>query len=114
LPILFERETGYVQLNSLSASWMISRKASRDGRAEDAQRVFRRRRERVHADRTLPVMLIAAWPSGMRRPAHTLPAERVGESGRIFEILKFRSMRVEAEQDGIPRWRERTTIASRT
>jgi len=28
--------------------------------------------------------------------------KRVGESGRIFEILKFRSMRVEAEQDAFP------------
>ena len=30
--------------------------------------------------------------------------KRVGESGRVFEILKFRSMHVDAEKDGIARW----------
>jgi len=30
-----------------------------------------------------------------------LSSKKGGESGRIFEILKFRSMRVEAEHDGV-------------
>ena len=30
--------------------------------------------------------------------------ERVGLNGRIFKVWKFRSMRVDAEQDGVPRW----------
>jgi lipopolysaccharide/colanic/teichoic acid biosynthesis glycosyltransferase len=30
--------------------------------------------------------------------------KRVGESGQVFEILKFRSMRVDAEKDGVARW----------
>jgi sugar transferase (PEP-CTERM system associated) len=30
--------------------------------------------------------------------------ERVGKDGRVFEILKFRSMREDAEKDGIARW----------
>lgn len=30
--------------------------------------------------------------------------ERVGLHGRVFRVWKFRSMRVDAEKDGIPRW----------
>jgi lipopolysaccharide/colanic/teichoic acid biosynthesis glycosyltransferase len=30
--------------------------------------------------------------------------ERVGEDGRIFEVLKFRSMRIDAEKGGTPQW----------
>jgi lipopolysaccharide/colanic/teichoic acid biosynthesis glycosyltransferase len=30
--------------------------------------------------------------------------KRVGESGRVFEIFKFRSMRVDAEKDGVAQW----------
>jgi lipopolysaccharide/colanic/teichoic acid biosynthesis glycosyltransferase len=30
--------------------------------------------------------------------------ERVGQGGRIFKVIKFRSMRTDAEHDGRPRW----------
>jgi lipopolysaccharide/colanic/teichoic acid biosynthesis glycosyltransferase len=30
--------------------------------------------------------------------------ERVGQSGRLFSVVKFRSMRRDAEIDGKPRW----------
>ena len=30
--------------------------------------------------------------------------ERVGLNGRIFRVWKFRSMRTDAEKDGVPRW----------
>jgi exopolysaccharide biosynthesis polyprenyl glycosylphosphotransferase len=33
--------------------------------------------------------------------------ERVGHGGRVFQIIKFRSMRVDAEQDGNPRFAAR-------
>jgi exopolysaccharide biosynthesis polyprenyl glycosylphosphotransferase len=30
--------------------------------------------------------------------------ERVGQGGRVFKVIKFRSMRMDAEPDGKPRW----------
>lgn len=38
---------------------------------------------------------------------------RLTKDGREFEILKFRSMRVDAEKDGVADWRRNTITASR-
>jgi sugar transferase (PEP-CTERM system associated) len=106
LPTFFERETGYVQLNSLSASWMIfSEGFSKTGFQKVLKRVFDISVSVAMLIATLPVMLAAAlaiWHETGRPILYR--QRRVGESGRIFEILKFRSMRIEAEHDGVPRW----------
>jgi sugar transferase (PEP-CTERM system associated) len=106
LPTFFERETGYVQLNSLSASWMIfSEGFSKTGLQKVLKRVFDISVSVTMLITTLPVMLVAVlaiWQETGRPILYR--QKRVGESGRIFEILKFRSMRVEAEHDGVPRW----------
>jgi len=106
LPTFFERETGYVQLNSLSASWMIF---SEGFTKTEFQKVLKRTFDIAVSlamlVTTLPVMIIAAlaiWHETGRPILYR--QKRVGESGRIFEILKFRSMRVEAERDGVARW----------
>jgi sugar transferase (PEP-CTERM system associated) len=106
LPTFFERETGYVQLYSLSASWMIfSEGFSKTGLQKVLKRMFDITVGVAMLIATLPVMLAAAlaiWHETGRPIFYR--QKRVGESGRIFEILKFRSMRVEAEHDGVPRW----------
>jgi sugar transferase (PEP-CTERM system associated) len=106
LPTFFERETGYVQLNSLSASWMIfSEGFSRTGSQKVLKRVFDITVSVVMLIATLPVMVLAAlaiWHETGRPILYR--QKRVGESGRVFEILKFRSMHIEAERDGVPRW----------
>src|SRR5499427_1693699 len=106
LPTFFERETGYVQLNSLSASWMIfSEGFSKTGVQKVLKRVFDISVSVVMLVATFPLIVLAAlaiWRETGRPILYR--QKRVGESGRIFEILKFRSMRVEAEQDGVPRW----------
>ena len=38
--------------------------------------------------------------------------ERVGLNGRIFRVWKFRSMRTDAELDGVPRWASAKEAAS--
>jgi sugar transferase (PEP-CTERM system associated) len=106
LPTFFERETGYVQLNSLSASWMIfSEGFTKTSVQKVLKRVFDVTVSVTMLITTLPVMLaavLAIWHETGRPVLYR--QKRVGESGRIFEILKFRSMRVEAEHDGVARW----------
>jgi sugar transferase (PEP-CTERM system associated) len=106
LPTFFERETGYVQLNSLSASWMIfSEGFYKTGFQKVLKRIFDISISVAMLIATLPVMLTAALAIWHETGYPILYRQkRVGESGRIFEILKFRSMRIEAEHDGVPRW----------
>ena len=59
---------------------------------------------------TWPVMLATAfaiwWESGRRGPIFYKQA-RVGRNDRVFEVLKFRSMRTDAEQNGIAQWAQK-------
>ncbi|HEU4857797.1 MAG TPA: exopolysaccharide biosynthesis polyprenyl glycosylphosphotransferase, partial [Rhodanobacteraceae bacterium] len=54
-----------------------------------------------------PFMLLTALAirldSGRGRPV-LYRQERVGENGRTFALIKFRSMRTDAERDGVARW----------
>ena len=54
-----------------------------------------------------PVMILTSLAilleSGLGQPV-LYRQQRVGERGRIFEVLKFRSMRPDAEKDGVARW----------
>ena len=52
-----------------------------------------------------PVLIVAAIAMKLRDPGPILYRQsRVGEHGAEFEILKLRSMRVDAEANGMPRW----------
>jgi sugar transferase (PEP-CTERM system associated) len=103
-----ERETGRVRLDVLNPSWMIFGQG------------FRRDPLRLITSRTLdltaslavlavafPVMLLAALAikleEGWRAPV-LYRQRRVGFGGKPFDVLKFRSMRIDAEGDGRPRW----------
>ncbi len=51
-----------------------------------------------------PLALLTAFAIKLDSPGPVLYRQkRVGQCGRIFEVLKFRSMRVDAEKDG-PQW----------
>jgi len=106
LPTFFERETGLIQLMTLSKSWLVY--------SEGFYKSFQRRLLKQSFDisvsavmliATLPVMLLAALAIVLETGRPILYRQkRVGERGQVFEILKFRSMRVDAEQDGVARW----------
>jgi sugar transferase (PEP-CTERM system associated) len=103
-----ERETGKVRLDVLNPTWMIFGQGFR----RDALRAISTRVLDVSASLfvllvTWPVMAIAALAikteDGFSAPA-LYRQVRVGQFGRHFEILKFRSMRVDAESGGAAQW----------
>lgn len=106
LPSFFERETGQIQVESLNPSWMIfSDGFSRSPLKDITKRMFDVIASGVLLLLTLPVMLITAlliWLEGGSPVFYR--QERVGENGHVFKVLKFRSMRQDAEHDGVPQW----------
>ncbi len=103
-----ERETGRVRIDALNPSWMIFG----DGFRRDSLRLFSSRTLDLAASLlillvSLPVMLITALAikleDGWRAPVLYRQA-RVGLGGRPFDVLKFRSMRTDAERDGLAQW----------
>jgi len=106
LPTFFERESGHVQLKSLNPSWMIySMGFCRGGCQQIMKRAFDIWVGGAVLIATLPVMLFATLAIWLETGRPILYRQkRVGECGEVFEILKFRSMRVDAEKDGIARW----------
>jgi len=101
----FERETGHVQLDSLNPSWMVFSDGFRRSSYKNiVKRLFDVAVSLVLLILTFPVMLLTAvciyLESGL--PIF-YKQNRVGECGHLFKILKFRSMRQDAERDG-PQW----------
>jgi exopolysaccharide biosynthesis polyprenyl glycosylphosphotransferase len=59
---------------------------------------------------TLPAFILTAlavWLESSGRGPVFYRQERVGRNGVTFEVLKFRSMTVDAEHDGVPTWATR-------
>ena len=102
-----ERETGRVRIDVLNPSWMIFG----EGFRRDPVRLFSSRALDMIASSlilmaTLPLMLLTALAikieEGWRAPV-LYAQQRVGLGGKTFNVLKFRSMRQDAERDGA-RW----------
>ena len=102
----YERAVGQLRLDSLHASWLIFGDGFRQGFVRTVvKRLFDICAATTLLLLALPVMLgtavIIAFESGF--PV-LYRQERVGQGGRLFEVIKFRSMRRDAEIDGKPRW----------
>ncbi|MEO1577001.1 MAG: sugar transferase, partial [Pseudomonadota bacterium] len=104
----FERETGKVRLDLLYPSWLIYSEG------------FDRRPAQLFMGRLLDIefslgLLSIAWPfmigvviaikleEGFGAPV-LYRQQRVGFRGKPFDVLKFRSMTVDAERDGVAQW----------
>ena len=119
LPDFFEREAGMIKLNVVDPSALIFS----GGFDHSLPRQLSKRFFDLVAASPL---LLVAWPAMLVVAACVrLESEgpilyrqtRVGESGTGFELVKFRSMRVDAEKDGVARWAnkndDRTTRVGR-
>jgi sugar transferase (PEP-CTERM system associated) len=106
LSSFFERETGHVQLDCLNPSWIVFSDGFEHGSYKYVvKRIFDVVASFALLVLTLPIMVLTAiliyLESGL---PIVYRQERVGEFGRTFKILKFRSMRQDAEQSGAPQW----------
>jgi sugar transferase (PEP-CTERM system associated) len=102
----FERVTGQVHLDMLRPSWLIFSGRQKDTRLGTAFRdVVHRGMALIGLVVSLPISLLTAVLIKLEsKGAIFYKQERVGENGKIFKVLKFRSMRTDAEKDGVPIW----------
>ena len=106
LSSFYERVQGQVRIESLKASWLIYGEGFRQGLVRSVvKRVFDLVASIVLLVLALPVMIIAAIAILIEDGAPLFYfQERVGQGGRSFRVIKFRSMRRDAEKDGKPKW----------
>jgi len=106
LSAFFERHGGKVQIDNLRESWFIFGHGFRQGIVRMAvKRCFDIAASLTLLLLALPVMLCAAIAIKLNSVGPVIyRQERVGLGGRTFNVLKFRSMRTDAEKDGKPQW----------
>ncbi|QDH71750.1 TIGR03013 family PEP-CTERM/XrtA system glycosyltransferase [Lysobacter alkalisoli] len=106
LSTFFEREAGLVTLKIADPSWLVF--------SGGFDHSLPRRLSKRCFDLAAALLLLAiAWPAMLAvavciwfedgRPLFYRQT-RVGEGGRNFDLIKFRSMRTDAEADGVARW----------
>jgi sugar transferase (PEP-CTERM system associated) len=102
----FERVTGEVPVDSLKASWLIYGDGFRQGWARRAvKRMFDLAAAALLLIVASPVMIATSIAIFLESGYPILfRQERVGHGGRAFHLIKFRSMGLDAEKDGMPRW----------
>jgi sugar transferase (PEP-CTERM system associated) len=119
LAAFFEREAGMIKLNVVDPSNLVfSGGFDHSLPRQLSKRFF----DLVAASALLlvtwPLMLLVAACVWLESGGPVLYRQtRVGESGNAFELAKFRSMRTDAEKDGVARWAstndDRTTRVGR-
>jgi sugar transferase (PEP-CTERM system associated) len=104
----YERLTSRVSLNMLRPSWLIFTGRGRQKKlAELSRNVVHWLVALVGAILALPIVLVTAVLIKLESKGPIFyKQERVGKNGRPFVLTKFRSMRVNAEQDG-PVWAQK-------
>lgn len=102
----YERVKAEVPIDSLKASWLVYSQGFVQGPARRAaKRVFDILTSSVLLVLAAPVMVLTALAIKLDSPGPVIyRQERVGLGGRRFMCLKFRSMTVDAEKDGVARW----------
>ena len=101
----YERLTGRVHLDMMRPSWLIFSSRGRQARLNAIIRsAFHRLIGLLGAILSLPIAILTVILIKLDSRGPVLyRQERVGRNGRPFTLMKFRSMRVDAEKDG-PVW----------
>jgi sugar transferase (PEP-CTERM system associated) len=101
----YERLTGRVLLDMIRPSWLIFSSRGRRARVNEMLRtVMHRLIAFFGAMLSLPIAALTAILIKLESRGPVLyKQERVGKNGRTFTLMKFRSMRVDAEKNG-PVW----------
>jgi sugar transferase (PEP-CTERM system associated) len=101
----YERLTGRVSLDMIRPSWLIFSGRGRQARIAGLFRdVMHRLVALIGGLLSLPLALITMILIKIESPGPVLyKQERVGKNGKPFTIMKFRSMRMDAEKEG-PVW----------
>ncbi len=102
----FEKTLGQIRGDAVSAGWLIFGGGFDQGLVRTViKRIFDIVCATLLILLSLPIMLVTGililWESG---GPLLYRQERVGLNGRLFNVVKFRSMRTDAEKDGKPRW----------
>lgn len=105
----FEQTLGQIRLESLYAGWLIFGDGFRQGTFRSA---VKRLSDILFASVLLllamPIMVLTALLIIIESGTPVLYVqERVGRNGRLFNVIKFRSMRTDAEKDGQPIWAQK-------
>ena len=105
-----EQQVGSLSLEMFNPSWMIFSDGFDNARKRD---IFLKRLFDVIASATLlivsmPVLVVTALLVKITSLGPVFyRQERVGLLGQNFDVLKFRSMTVNAEADGVPQWAQK-------
>jgi sugar transferase (PEP-CTERM system associated) len=102
----YEKVRGEVPIESLKASWLIYGNGFEQGAVRTTvKRIFDIAASTTLSVLTAPIMILTAVAIRLESPGPVIyRQERVGRGGGTFTVLKFRSMRVDAEKDGVARW----------
>jgi sugar transferase (PEP-CTERM system associated) len=102
----FEQNLGQIRLDAMSAGWLVFGEGFDQGLWRTAvKRLVDIVGALVLIALTWPLMLLTAIVIKIESRGPVLyRQERVGLHGQPFDVVKFRSMRTDAEKDGVPRW----------
>ncbi len=102
----FEKRLGQIRVDYLYAGWLIFGDGFNQGFARTAvKRMFDIVCASILIVLSAPLMLLAALAIRLESRGPFLYRQpRVGMGGCSFVVIKFRSMRIDAEKDGKPRW----------
>lgn len=101
-----ERTKREVRLDSLKASWLVYEDGFIQGSFRRLmKRIFDILTSAILLVLTIPIMGLAIIAIWLDSPGPVIYRQaRVGLGGRIFMCMKFRSMRIDAEKDGVAKW----------